>query len=87
MRGPRLRRAVALAGIVLALVVAWRVAPGDGVPPTPEGLRITVLDVGQGDAILLQVAEGAVLVDQGPPEADVAEQLDALGVDRLPRSS
>ena len=52
-------------------------------PTPPEGLRITVLDVGQGDAILLQVAEGAVLVDQGPPEADVADQLDALGVDEL----
>ena len=38
----------------------------------PTGLRITVLDVGQGDAILLQVPEGAVLVDEGPPEADVA---------------
>ena len=40
-------------------------------------------DVGQGDAILLQVAEGAVLVDQGPPEADVAGQLAELGVNRL----
>jgi competence protein ComEC len=42
-----------------------------------------VLDVGQGDAILLQVPEGAVLVDQGPPEADVAGQLEDLGVERL----
>ena len=33
---------------------------------------ITVLDVGQGDSILVQVPEGAVLVDQGPPEARVA---------------
>ena len=48
-----------------------------------DGLRITFLDVGQGDAILLQVPEGAVLVDQGPPEADVAQQLRALGVRRL----
>jgi competence protein ComEC len=83
MRGPRVRRAAAVAGIVLALGVAWRVAPDDEPPPPPDGLRITVLDVGQGDAILLQVAEGAVLVDQGPPEADVAEQLDGLGVDEL----
>ena len=48
-----------------------------------QGLRITFLDVGQGDAILLQVPEGAVLVDQGPPEADVAGQLRRLGVRRL----
>ena len=56
--------------------------PGNA-PPLPNGLRITVLDVGQGDAILLQVPEGAVLVDQGPPEADVAGQLERLGVERL----
>jgi competence protein ComEC len=84
MRGPVLRRAVALGSLVAALVVAWQLASGDDGPlPPPEGLRITVLDVGQGDAILLQVAEGAVLVDQGPPEADVAGQLDSLGVDEL----
>ena len=83
MRGPRTRRAIALAGIALALTVAWRAAPDAPRPPPPNGLRITVLDVGQGDAILLQVAEGAVLVDQGPPEADVAGQLEELGVDSL----
>jgi competence protein ComEC len=42
-----------------------------------------VLDVGQGDATLLQTPAGAVLVDQGPPEADVARQLRSLGVRRL----
>ncbi len=84
MRGPRLRRAVAVASLTLALTVAWRVAPSDDRPALPpEGLRITVLDVGQGDAILLQVPEGSVLVDQGPPEADVAGQLEELGVDEL----
>ena len=84
MRGPRLRRAVAVASLTLALTVAWRVAPSDDRPASPpEGLRITVLDVGQGDAILLQVPEGSVLVDQGPPEADVAGQLEELGVDEL----
>jgi competence protein ComEC len=44
---------------------------------------VTVLDVGQGDSILLQVAQGAVLVDEGPPEAEVADQLQTLGVSRL----
>jgi competence protein ComEC len=84
LRGPVIRRAIALGSLVAALVVAWQLWPGDeGSPSPPEGLRITVLDVGQGDAILLQVAEGAVLVDQGPPEADVAGQLDSLGVDEL----
>jgi competence protein ComEC len=83
MPGRKVRRAVVLATIALAATVVWRAAPDEPVPPPPEGLRITVLDVGQGDAILLQVAEGAVLVDQGPPEADVAGQLDKLGMDSL----
>ena len=44
---------------------------------------MTFLDVGQGDAALLQVPEGAVLVDGGPPEAHVDRRLDELGVERL----
>jgi competence protein ComEC len=75
-------RSAAAACVLVLLVVAWRSIPGDA-PPPPNGLRITVLDVGQGDAILLQVPDGAVLVDQGPPEADVAGQLEDLGVERL----
>lgn len=39
--------------------------------PTP--LRITVLDVGQGDAILIEASSGeSVLVDAGPPGAGAA---------------
>ena len=83
-RLPRWRRplvVVSIAATVPALV-AWQLLPEARLPP-PTGLRITFLDVGQGDAILLQVPEGAVLVDQGPPEADVARQLRGLGVRRL----
>ncbi len=82
LRPPRAARAVTVIVLAAALVVAWRSAPADEVPP-PDGLRITVLDVGQGDATLLQVPEGAALVDAGPPEARVAEQLEGLGVSRL----
>jgi competence protein ComEC len=85
-RLPRYRRPTALAAIAsvaLTLAVAacatrpqpsWR-------PPT--GLRVTFLDVGQGDSALLEVQGGAVLVDEGPPEADVAGQLRRLGVRSL----
>ena len=84
LRPPRGPRLVALASMVVALGGAWHlVGSGDAAPPPPEGLRMTFLDVGQGDAILVQVPEGAVLVDQGPPEAEVAEQLDELDVERL----
>ena len=79
---PRGRRAAVLL-VMLAIVVAgWRLRPEDP-PPPPSGLRLVMLDVGQGDGILLQTKAGAVLVDEGPPEAHVATQLRALGVRRL----
>lgn len=83
-RLPRSRRPAAAAGVaaLVPALVAWQLLPERTLPP-PTGLRITVLDVGQGDAVLLQVPEGAVLVDLGPPEARVDEQLDRLGVERL----
>jgi competence protein ComEC len=84
LRPPWAPRAAAV-GVLSVLTVAalWLAWPGSPPPPPPKGLRITVLDVGQGDSILLQVPEGSVLVDQGPPEADVAGQLGRLGVRRL----
>ncbi|HEU6445236.1 MAG TPA: ComEC/Rec2 family competence protein [Gaiellaceae bacterium] len=71
-----------LAGLAVLVAAAWQLGPEGGRPP-PTGFRLTVLDVGQGDAILLEVREGAVLVDQGPPEGDVDDQLRRLGVRRL----
>ncbi len=53
--------------------------------PVPAGsLRVSVLDVGQGDAILLQPAGApAVLVDGGPPGDDLSAKLRAAGVETL----
>lgn len=80
------RRALPAAALVVVAAVAW-VAAGAGDTATsapPAGLRIEVLDVGQGDAILLQPAAApAVLVDGGPPGDDLAAELAAEGVDRL----
>jgi competence protein ComEC len=81
VRGAALAGAAAVAVAVLAWLL-WPHSPPGRLPP-PTGLRVTFLDVGQGDAALLQVPEGAVLVDQGPPEAQVGHQLDRLGVERL----
>ena len=83
-RIPAWRRpaAAGLAAALLPALVVWQLWP-DRVLPPPTGLRVTFLDVGQGDGVLLQVPEGAVLVDQGPPEARVARQLHELGVRRL----
>ena len=47
-------------------------------------MTATVLDVGQGDAILLRPAGAEpILVDAGPRDADVAGELDDRGIDRL----
>jgi competence protein ComEC len=78
-RRPGLAAVVATGAVVL---VGWKLQHSSP-PPAPNGFRLTALDVGQGDSFLLQVREGAVLVDQGPPEAEVDDQLRRLGVRRL----
>ena len=84
------RRGVALALACLAglgglaLASGFVAADGGAAPGPPAGLRISVLDVGQGDAILLQPRDAAaVLVDGGPPGDGLAAKLRAAGVARL----
>jgi competence protein ComEC len=73
---------VALAVAVLLLTVSSG-GGVEGVGPA-VGLRISVLDVGQGDAILLQpVRAPAVLVDGGPPGDDLESKLRDAGVEAL----
>jgi competence protein ComEC len=88
-RPPRARLGAAAAAAAVLVAVALVSAAGEGgasateAPPT-AGLRIEVLDVGQGDAILLQPADApAVLVDGGPPGDELAAKLRAAGVERL----
>jgi competence protein ComEC len=85
-RHPR-RTAVAVAAALgvgaLAWTALWPVGGTRAMVPV-TGLRISVLDVGQGDAILLQPAAApAVLVDGGPPGDDLIGKLRRAGVDRL----
>jgi len=57
--------------------------PGAPAGP-PPGLRIEVLDVGQGDAILLRPRRApAVLVDGGPPGDELVAKLRDDGISRL----
>ncbi|MBK8294717.1 MAG: ComEC/Rec2 family competence protein [Solirubrobacterales bacterium] len=52
--------------------------------PPPGGARIEVLDVGQGDAILIRPRGGdPVLIDGGPPGEDIEGALESADVDRL----
>jgi competence protein ComEC len=68
-----------------ATALLWSGLGTDGAPASPiAGLRISILDIGQGDAILLQPAQApAVLVDGGPHGDDLAAKLRSAGVERL----
>lgn len=78
-------------GFALALLAAILLLPGllDGGrrhldSPPPGGARVEVMDVGQGDAILIRPA-GAdpLLIDAGPPDGDLAGALESADVDHL----
>jgi competence protein ComEC len=74
---PRLRPFAALVG---AVVVAVLVIP----PGPPDGPLLEVLDVGQGDAVLLRGPAGeVVLVDGGPDPRLLRSELRARGITRI----
>ena len=84
--GPRFRRP-ALAGAALALgllvaIVAAGSRRGPGAPPAGVD-RVTFMDVGQGDATLVQSGGRSLLVDAGPDAGPVVERLREAGVERL----
>jgi competence protein ComEC len=75
--------AAAVAGVGLIAAAGWWAVRPAPAWHQPAGLRVTFLDVGQGDSVLLETPSARVLVDQGPPEADVAGQLARMGVRSL----
>jgi competence protein ComEC len=92
--GARVRRralvpghGVAVAAIAIVALVVAGVASGRRAAPHTapgRGLRVSVLDVGQGDAILLDPNPGEpILVDGGPPGDGLAAMLRSAGVSRL----
>jgi competence protein ComEC len=84
---PRARTALLAAGVAGAIGVAVLVAVRASPPAFRAGpgeLAVTFLDVGQGDATLVQSGEGtSVLFDGGPPEAGVLRELRRAGVRHL----
>jgi len=77
----RTRRALAIALVAaFAALVASVTGPGD----PPEELTVSFLDVGQGDATLVQHPDGgSILIDGGPAEARAYRLLSEAGVERL----
>jgi competence protein ComEC len=81
-RAPRSFRLAA--AVLLLAVVLLASATGLGSPSPPGDLTVRFLDVGQGDATLVQHPDGtAVLFDGGPPEGGVTRLLRRAGVRRL----
>ncbi|MGH2677646.1 MAG: ComEC/Rec2 family competence protein, partial [Actinomycetota bacterium] len=72
---------LALIAVAVVAVLGWASVPSVG---PPASLTVTFLDVGQGDAAVVQTPDGAtVLVDAGPEEQQVAAELAALGIRRI----
>jgi competence protein ComEC len=81
-RLPKRRRLALAAGLAAAVLLGGWTATAP--PGPPRRLSVSFLDVGQGDATLIQDPSGAaVLFDGGPPEARVARLIRNLGVKRL----
>ncbi len=77
------RRTLAAAALALAAAVVLLAGPVVS-PAAPERLTVSFLDVGQGDATLIQHPDGsAVLFDGGRPEARVTRLLRQAGVHHL----
>jgi competence protein ComEC len=83
-RRPRRLALVAAVGLGAVLLLQLVTHSLGSAPRPADSLRVDVLDVGQGDAILLD-PPGAdpVLVDAGPPGAAVGDRLRELGVRSL----
>ena len=75
-------RALPLLVLVLTgAIVLTRPRPIAG--PAAGVVRLAFLDIGQGDATLVQSDGHAMLVDSGPPDGQVTQQLRHLGIRRL----
>jgi beta-lactamase superfamily II metal-dependent hydrolase len=61
-------RIISAAALPLFIVIAATVAA----PLAPNEIRVHCIDVGQGDAILIQSAQNAVLIDGGDAKAQTA---------------
>ncbi len=79
-RSPRRLAGILAAPAVVAVVV---IAGAVRAPPAARSLVVSALDIGQGDATLIQDRGAAVLIDTGPPDSPILDRLRAAGVERL----
>lgn len=77
---------LAAAALAMALALLLALAWAAGLQPVAQDappLAVHFIDLGQGDAILLQTPTAAVLVDGGPSDGGAAAYLWRLGLRRL----
>jgi competence protein ComEC len=80
----RLRFAGPLVAVLAVLVaVTFASARTGGVGRAQQGLVVSFLDIGQGDATLIQDRGRTVLVDAGPPDGPIEARLLQAGVRRI----
>jgi competence protein ComEC len=74
----------ALTAVAVGLLAWWPFGSTAAPAPPPTDLTVRVLDVGQGDSILLDPPDGdPVLVDTGPLGDGVEDRLAELGIHSL----
>ncbi len=81
--GPRARRPLAALAVLGTTAATAALALGARAPSPPADLTVSFLDIGQGDATLIQHGRAAVLVDSGPPDGPILARLRAAGARRL----
>ena len=81
-RAPRARTALPAATLAAAIAVLLLVRPETSAVARGETV-VSFLDVGQGDATLVQRGNTAVLFDTGPPDGPILRRLSEAGVERL----
>jgi competence protein ComEC len=74
---------VAAAAVAVPAMLLGATAIRGTQPPPPGELVVSFLDVGQGDATLLQHGGASMLVDTGPPGGPILRRLRESGVNRL----
>jgi competence protein ComEC len=83
-RRPRTGLAAALGAIAATAVLLAAASSAHEAPPVLEGdVVVSFLNIGQGDATLIQSGRTNVLVDTGPPGGPILQRLREAGVRRL----
>jgi competence protein ComEC len=84
LRRPRIALAAGVTSTGAVAVLLATASLAHDAPPVLEGdVLVSFLNIGQGDATLIQSGRASVLVDTGPPGGPIIKRLREAGVKRL----